>query len=134
MLAKDLMRREVFTIRDDQTVDELMQLLVREHIHGCPVVDAEDLLVGVVTQQDVFFGGVTRGNEAGSPARMTVGELMTSPAVSANEETEVLGLCRLMQRLRIHRVPIVKDGKVTGIVSSLDIVGHLVKGNKTFDR
>jgi signal-transduction protein with cAMP-binding, CBS, and nucleotidyltransferase domain len=31
----------------------------------------------------------------------------------------------MMQRLRIHRVPIVKDGKVTGIVSALDIVGEL---------
>ena len=56
---------------------------------------------------------------------MTVRELMTSPAVSADEETEIISLCRMMRRLGIHRVPIVKDGKVTGIISSLDIVGEL---------
>ena len=63
----------------------------------------------------------------GPPADMTVRDLMTSPAVSADEETEIVGLGRMMQRLRIHRVPIVKDGKVTGIVSSLDLVGQLIE-------
>ena len=58
MLAKDLMRRDVFTIRQDQSIEELIDLLVRGNIHGCPVVDAMDVLVGVVTQQDVFFSGV----------------------------------------------------------------------------
>lgn len=129
MLAKDLMRRDVLTVQDHTPVEELIDLLVREHIHGCPVVDGVGKLVGVVTQQDVFFSGATRGEE--TPKKGTalkVRDLMTSPAVSATEETEVLGLCRMMHRLRIHRVPIVRDGEVTGIVSSLDIVGELASG------
>jgi CBS domain-containing protein len=141
MVAKDLMRRDVFTVQDDQSVDELIHLLVREHIHGCPVVNRAGDLVGIVTQQDVFFSAVTRGRtetggEGAEPSvnhsRLVVRDLMTSPAVSATEGTEILGLCRLMQRLRIHRIPIVKDGKVTGIVSALDIVGELANGRKGF--
>jgi CBS domain-containing protein len=123
MVAKELMRREVFTIREDATVEELVDLLVREHIHGCPVLDASGSLVGVVTQQDVFLGGATRGADAaGAPA--TVGDLMTSPAVVATEDTEIGSLCAMMLRLRIHRIPIVHEGKVTGIISSLDIIGE----------
>jgi len=125
MLARDIMQCEVFTVREDQPVATLIDLMVQEHIHGCPVVDAQGELVGVVTQQDVFFSEVTR-REA-PPADMTVRDLMTSPAVSAEEETEIVGLGRMMQRLRIHRIPIVKDGKVTGIVSSLDLVGQLIE-------
>jgi CBS domain-containing protein len=137
MVAKDVMRREVFTIQDDRPLSELIDLLVREHIHGCPVVDRNGDLVGIVTQQDVFFSAVTRdrsveGESAGEPRRspgeLKVRDLMTSPAVSASEETAIPGLCRMMHRLRIHRVPIVKDGKVTGIISSLDIVGRLANG------
>lgn len=123
MVAKQLMRREVFTIREDAPVEELVDLLVREHIHGCPVLDAAGSLVGVVTQQDVFLGGATRGAEAGGPPT-TVGDLMTSPAVFATEETQIGDLCQLMLRLRIHRIPIVNEGKVTGIISSLDIIGE----------
>jgi CBS domain-containing protein len=133
MVAKDLMRRDVFTIREDRSVSELIDLLVREHIHGCPVVDGDGMLVGVVTQQDVFFSGATEGVGGESPRRardLVVRDLMTSPAVSATEDTEVRELCRLMQRLRIHRVPIVKDGRVTGIVSSLDILGELALGQR----
>jgi CBS domain-containing protein len=125
MLAKELMRRDVFTVRDDTGVGDLIDLMVRERIHGCPVIDGNGKLVGVVTQQDVFFSGLSGRN------RMTVRELMTSPAVSADEETEILSLCRMMHRLGIHRVPIVKDGKVTGIISSLDIVGELAAREET---
>ena len=125
MQARDIMQREVFTVRDDQPVGVLIDLLVQEHIHGCPVVDATGDLVGVVTQQDVFFSEVSRRD--GPPANMKVRDLMTSPAVSAEEETEIIGLGRMMQRLRIHRIPIVNDGKVTGIVSSLDLVGWLIE-------
>jgi len=137
MIAKDLMRREVFTVRDDQSVDELVDVLVREHIHGCPVVDGDGTLVGVVTQQDVFFSEVTRRREDGekqtaSGATLKVSDLMTSPAVSAAEDTEIIGLCRMMQRLRIHRIPIVSEGRVTGIVSVLDIVGELANGRREF--
>jgi len=123
MVAKELMRREVFTIREDATVDELIDLLVREHIHGCPVLDAAGELVGVVTQQDVFLGGSTRGAK-GAGSQITVADLMTSPAVVASEDTDIASLGAMMLRLRIHRIPIVHEGKMTGIVSSLDIIGQ----------
>lgn len=126
MVAKDLMRREVFTVQEDQPLEELIEMLVREHIHGVPVLDRAGELVGVVTQQDIFFGASTRGQDESS---LKVRDVMTSPAVSALEETDVRGLCQLMHRLRIHRVPIVKDGKVTGIISSLDVCAAVARGD-----
>jgi CBS domain-containing protein len=126
MLAKDLMRREVFTIRDDQSVADLTELLVREHIHGVPVVDRTGRLVGMVTQQDVFFDSTTKGGAPGQGR--TVGDLMTSPAVVAAEETEIEALCRMMCRLRIHRVPITRDAEIAGIVSSLDVCRAVAEG------
>jgi CBS domain-containing protein len=130
MLAKDLMNRTVVSIREDEPVESLIDLVVREHIHGVPVIDEAGRLVGVVTQQDIFFSTVTTASGTAGPAGqpLLVRDIMTSPAVAAAEETEVLALCRMMTRLRIHRVPIVRDGNLTGIVSSLDVCAALVRG------
>jgi len=65
-----------------------------------------------------------------SSCALTVGEIMTSPALSATEETSVVDLCKMMHRLRIHRVPIVRGRKVTGMISSLDICQAIGAGLK----
>ena len=129
MQAKDLMRRRVPTVDQDDSVSDLVELLVGEHIHGAPVVDSEGTLVGVVTQQDIFFGSMTRnGDERGE--NLKVRDIMTSPAVTADENTEIASLCRMMYKLRIHRVPIMLDGKISGIISSLDICAAVSAGKK----
>ena len=133
MRAKDLMRTEVLTVSADDTVETLIETFVGEHIHGAPVLDGAGKLVGMVTQQDIFFSAMTRnptpGDAAVSPSSVRVGSIMTSPAVSANEDTEILALCEMMHRLRIHRVPIVEEGKLAGIVSSLDICRAVADGS-----
>jgi CBS domain-containing protein len=129
MQAKDLMRRRVPSVTQDDSVSDLVETLVDEHIHGAPVVDSEGMLVGVVTQQDIFFGSMTRNGEQSGDA-LKVKDIMTSPAVSADENTEIASLCRMMYKLRIHRVPIVRDGKISGIISSLDICAAISAGKK----
>jgi CBS domain-containing protein len=62
------------------------------------------------------------------PMEMPVSSIMTSPAISAEEDTPVTDLCRIMWSLRIHRVPILKKGKVTGLVSSMDLCRAVLEG------
>ncbi len=62
------------------------------------------------------------------PMEIPVSAIMTSPAIWAEEETPVAGLCGIMWKLRIHRLPIVKDGKVTGLVSAMDLCKAIVEG------
>jgi len=59
---------------------------------------------------------------------VNVAAIMTSPAISADENTPIVDLCRIMWNLRIHRVPILKDGKVTGLVSSMDLCRAILTG------
>jgi len=132
--ARDLMSDEVFTVREDDTVEDLVRMLVDEHINGAPVVSRDGSLVGIVTQQDIFFGSLTRGaaslqgTEDGVRNRLRVRDIMTAPAVSVNEETGVDAICHLMFKLRIHRLPVTRGGQVTGIVSSLDVCGAIARG------
>ena len=62
------------------------------------------------------------------PMEMPVSTIMTSPAISAEEDTPVIDLCRIMWSLRIHRVPILKRGRVTGLVSSMDLCRAVLEG------
>jgi len=66
--------------------------------------------------------------KAADPLRMPVSAIMTSPAISAEEQTPVSELCNVMWNLKIHRVPIVRGGKVTGLVSSMDLCRAILSG------
>ena len=65
---------------------------------------------------------------ADDPMRMPVRAIMTSPAISAEETTPLTDLCHVMWNLRIHRVPILRGSKVTGIVSSMDLCRGILNG------
>jgi CBS domain-containing protein len=62
------------------------------------------------------------------PLRMPVKAIMTSPAISAEETTPIADLCHVMWNLRIHRVPIVRGGHVTGLISSMDLCRAILAG------
>ena len=134
MRARDLMRRDVLTVCEDDPIDEVLDALVGKHIHGAPVVNSRGELVGLISQVDLHFGMITRkpvdgpGPPSSDGCAITVKEVMTAPAVAANEGIKIGDLCKMMHRLRIHRVPIVNQGKVTGMISSLDICGAVGRG------
>jgi CBS domain-containing protein len=138
MQAKDLMSDDVLTVREDDPVEDVAHALVSRRLHGAPVVNDQGRLVGIVSQQDVFFGRMTRDPddapepplEPGQP--LTVKRVMTAPPVFAREEDDLRDVCRLMAGLRIHRLPVVRNSRVVGILSSLDVCAAVGKG-RSFD-
>jgi CBS domain-containing protein len=72
-----------------------------------------------------FWTTVSRSPD---PMELPIRTIMTSPAISAEEDTPVEELCRIMWSLKIHRVPIVRAGKVTGLVSSMDLCRAILQG------
>ena len=128
MVARDLMQIEVLTVGEDDPLEEVSQLLQQAHVHGAPVLSPDGELVGFVTQGDVLIGSLgVGGTDAGATAPR-VRDVMTSPAVCADEGTPVSELCKMMWRFRLHHVPIVNNGKIKGIVSSLDFCRAIADG------
>ena len=136
MTAKDLMHSPVVTVRHDATVARLCDLLQENHVNGVPVVDDRGEIVGIVTEEDVLYGsmGIDReaeahdGSEPFRPESTPVREIMTSPAVCASEDTDIVEICRMMWGMRIHRVPIVREGRPIGIVAAIDLVRAIAEG------
>ena len=126
MRAKDLMNTDVVTIRDDAPVSQLCDTMQVAHANGLPVLNARGELVGIVTEDDILYGTMGVFDKDGSA--VLVGEIMTSPAICATEDTDVAELSRMMWGMRIHRIPILLDGRVTGVVTALDVVRAVAEG------
>jgi CBS domain-containing protein len=126
MRAKDLMNTEVVTIREDAPVTQLCDMLQAVHTTGLPVLNAHGELVGIVTEDDVLYGTMGVFDKDGKA--VLVGDIMTSPAVCAAEDTDIVELSRMMSGMRIHRIPIVVEGRLVGVVTALDVVRAVASG------
>jgi CBS domain-containing protein len=127
MLAGDLMHTDVATVREDVPVGDLCDMLQQAHVNGLPVLGVDGQLIGIVTEQDVLYGTMG-GREGADGSPLLVRDIMTSPAVCATEDTEVVELCHLMWGMRIHRIPIVREGQVVGLVTALDLIRAVAEG------
>ncbi|GAB2175975.1 CBS domain-containing protein [Dongia sp. agr-C8] len=135
MKAADIMTRSVVTIRDDATVRDAARLMLQDNLSGLPVVDRDDRLVGMVTEGDLlrrveigtearrpkwleFLVGpdVLAGEYVRSHARR-ISEIMTTPVVTIGEDAELEDVVRLMERKRIKRVVILRDGRIAGLIT-----------------
>lgn len=120
------MTTDVVTIGEDAPVSQLCDLLQAVHANGLPVLNAQGELVGIVSEDDVLYGTMGVFDKNGTP--VLVRDIMTSPAVCATEDTDVVELSRMLSGMRIHRIPILSDGRVTGIVTALDVVRAVAEG------
>lgn len=111
MEAREIMNRDVITLAPEMTVEEATSVLLRYRVHGAPVVGADGQLIGMVSFVDL-------AKRTGD----TVGQVMVSDPVCADEDTPIEELAAMMLDEIVRRVPITSGGRVVGIVSASDIV------------
>lgn len=143
MRAGDLMTPDVVTAGPEAAVDEIARLMLAHHISAVPVVDAAGRLLGIVSEGDLVrrVETATAGRRAwwlellADPATLArdyvkthsrrAADLMTPDVVTVGVDTPLEEVARLLERRRIKRVPVVRDGRVVGIVSRADLVRGL---------
>jgi len=109
--VRDVMTTSVISVSPDETVDEAARLLTFHDVSGLPVC-ADGKFIGVVSEADLI-------GKSGA----TVGDVMTSPAVTALESTGLEQVAELLTQQRIRRVPVVSgQGDLIGIVSRRDVL------------
>jgi CBS domain-containing protein len=143
MHAVDVMVRDVVTVRSDTDVADAVELLSEHDVSALPVVDEVGNLVGILSEADLIHrveigtekhrpwwleavtGASTLAEEFAKSHGKKVREIMTSGAISVSEETPLAEIAALFERKRIKRVPVVKDGKLVGIVSRSNLIQAL---------
>lgn len=112
----------VITCTTGTVVREAVALLAEKRIGAMPVLH-DGALAGIFSERDVIY----RLSEMGEQALgLTVGEIMTAPAVTATRDTTILAALSLMTRRRIRHLPIVEGDDMISLVSIGDLVKHRI--------
>ncbi len=107
----DVMTSEVFTTGPDQPVEDIAAELRARGIGGLPVVDERGILIGMVSEYDVI-----------SKRGKTVRDIMSRGVISVGDEASADQVTNLMGLHGIRRVPIVREGRLVGIVTRSDLL------------
>jgi CBS domain-containing protein len=143
MKAVDVMTRDVVSIVPDASIMEAVRLMLQHRISGLPVVDASGRLQGVVTEGDFLRRAETGTARKRSrwlefllgPGRLAaeytqtsgrkVSDVMTPDVYTVGEDAPLEEVVHLMERRRVKRVPVVRGGKVVGIVTRANLMRAL---------
>lgn len=141
MIAKDVMTRRVVTVTSETPVPEIARLLLDRRISAVPVVDADERVLGIVSEGDLMrrpeTGAARRrpwwlsllaGDDAADYIKAHGGraaDVMTREVVSVAEDTPLPEVASLLEDRRIKRVPVLRRGKLVGIVSRADLLRGL---------
>jgi len=128
--VKDVMTTHVVTVRSDASYREMANALRAHRVSGLPVVDADGIVVGVVSETDLLTKRVIDGRPGWLPGRkhvaiaeLTAADLMTWPAVTTSPDELVSSVARLMSSRKLRRVPVVdSQGRLVGIVCRSDVL------------
>jgi CBS domain-containing protein len=109
--VKEVMTTDVVTFREDTPVEEIALTLTSKRITGGPVINDDGHVVGIVSETDVF-------SKKGKVAR----DIMSKHVITVSEDTGIDEAARLLVGERIRRVPVVKRGKMVGLLSRSDVL------------
>ena len=120
--AGEIMTRPVISARENASARDVALQMMAGLFSGMPVTNNEGKLVGIVTELDLLKA-VQDGKEL---VRTTARDIMTQDVASARVDATVEEFITIMEEFHIIRLPIVKDGKLVGIVARSDILRSLI--------
>ncbi|WP_026476630.1 CBS domain-containing protein [Alkaliphilus transvaalensis] len=143
MMVKDIMTKKVFSVQPEDSIEDVVKLLVEHNISGVPVVDDENKVVGIITEGDLIY----RSKKLQIPSYFTildsyifledpstvkdqikkmigykVKDVMTEKVIVAKEDDSIEEVATIITNKNVNRLPVVKDNKLVGIISRRDII------------
>lgn len=139
MLVKDVMTTAVVTLSPDNSIRHAAKLMSDQQVSGLPVIDDEGRLAGVISEGDLIrrtelssgafalnanmeLGADDRANAFVKRCAWRVGDVMTPDPVTIDEDASLSRVAELMQDRNIKRIPVLRAGKLIGIVSRADLL------------
>ena len=138
------MTKDVFSVGPETPVREIASMMLERRISGVPVVDGERRVLGIVSEGDlirrpeietdhapagwlgIFLSDEDRARDFVKSHGRVAREVMTNPATCVGPETPLDEVVRLMERHRVKRLPVVVNGKLSGLVTRADLLRALV--------
>lgn len=119
--AEEVMQRHVVSLLPTASVEQAIRLLRNLDISGAPVVDENGILVGIITEfalLEIIYDPTIRTT--------AVQDLMTRDVLTVTEDTLLSDIAGIFIRHRVRRVPVVRDGRLVGVVSRPDLLNYVL--------
>jgi CBS domain-containing protein len=118
MYVRDVMSIRLIAVRPEEPLKEVARVLVRNRIGGVPVTDVEGHVLGIVSETDLQ---PTKEEAPLRPVR-TAADVMTSPVITLTEEDTVTQAARVLQRHKVKRAPVLRQGVLVGMITRSDLL------------
>jgi CBS-domain-containing membrane protein len=145
----DVMTRAVVLVNDSASFKEIVRRMEGSGVSALPVVDAEERLVGIVSEADLLlkeehalgpvrwrlFDRRLRRIERAKSEGLVAAQVMTAPVITVGPEASLGQAARLMHQKRVKRLPVLDaEGKVIGIVSRADLLTVFMRPDNEIQR
>jgi CBS domain-containing protein len=145
----DVMTTEVITVNPETPIRDIADLLYTRRISGVPVVDADRRLLGIVGEGDLIMHASTIGEQrpawwlkllagdtrlASDYARAhgrIARDVMRTRVITISETTTIADAARLFHKHQIKRLPVLRDGRLVGIITRSDLLKVLASPRAT---
>ena len=111
----------LITIEAGATVKKAAELMDKHDI-GCLIVVSYGNQIGIITERDMLRQVLIQRKDL---AKTRVGDVMSTPLITSNPQTDIRDAVRLMNERRIKKLPVIEDGKLIGLVSLTDVMRSL---------
>ena len=122
--AELVMKKDMITVSPDTPIFDAMKTLVSKGISGLPVVDKDMNLLGIITEKDMLPLLVNRED---GEEKQGVADFMNHDVKFFKPTDTLVDICDFLIKNPYRRVPIVKDGKLVGIIARRDILAFILK-------
>lgn len=120
--VRDIMDTKVVTFSWDQTMEEVLRIILDKNVSGGPVVDKDNNLIGVISEGDTLKQAV-KGKYLNMPSESpTVSECMVLDVETVSPDMVVLDAANKFLDMRLRRFPVVENGKLVGQITQRSIL------------
>lgn len=132
LTAGDLMARRVVELSPDQSLDDATEAFAEHNLSSAPVVDSQGRCIGMLSAAD-FLKPKLRSVVDTTSFAGTVRSLMTPAVQSVAPQIPLLRVAKIMSVEHIHRLPVIENERIVGVVSTLDVVSAMVNAVDEWD-
>ncbi len=126
MQVWEFMSEPVTSIRKDQELKVVEEIMRQARIRHLPIVDDAEQVVGIISQRDLFRAALQRVTEADTSVReawtVRVEEVMQREVMTVEVDEDMQRAARTMVQCKIGCLPVVKEGRLRGIITEHDLL------------
>jgi CBS domain-containing protein len=121
--ASEIMTRPAISAKIKASARDIALQFINEQYSGMPVTEEDGRVIGIVTEIDIL-NAINEGHEL---SQIIASDIMTTDVVTATLDTTITEMIKMMEEFHIIRLPVIKDGKLVGVVSRGDIIRSLIE-------